>query len=95
MKKYESIIIVNPNIKEEEIEELIENIKKIIIDNKGTFLKVEKLGKKKLAYEIQKHKEGHYIKFEFEVNPEVICEIERMYRIKDIIIKFINVKFED
>ena len=56
MKKYESIIIVNPNTIDEEIKELIEYIKKIITDNNGKIIKVEDLGNKKLAYEIKKNK---------------------------------------
>lgn len=95
MKKYESIIIVNPNVTEDEIKELIEYIKKIITDNNGKIIKIEDLGKKKLAYEIKKNKEGYYIRFEFEVNPELISELERIYRIKDEIMKFITVKIED
>ena len=92
MKKYESIIIVNPNTIDEEIKELIEYIKKIITDNNGKIIKVEDLGNKKLAYEIKKNKEGYYIRFEFEVNPVIISELERIYRIKDEIMKFITIK---
>ena len=95
MKKYESIIIVNPNTIEEEIKELIEYIKKIITDNNGKIIKVEDLGNKKLAYEIKKNKEGYYIRFEFEVNPVIISELERIYRIKDEIMKFITVRIDD
>ena len=95
MKNYESIIIVNPNVTEDEIKELIEYIKKIITDNNGKIIKIEDLGKKKLAYEIKKNKEGYYMRFEFEVNPKLISELERIYRIKDEIMKFITVKIED
>ena len=95
MNKYESVTIINPNIKEDEMKELIENLKKVITDNKGIITNVENLGKKKLAYEIKKNKEGYYIVLKFEANPEVVTELERLYRIKDEIIKFITIKEEE
>ena len=95
MNNYESIIIVNPNTTKEEIKELIEYIKKFITDKNGKNIKVEDLGRKKLAYEIKKNKEGYYIQFNFEAEPELILELERIYRIKEIIIKFITFKNED
>ena len=50
------------------------------------------MGKKRLAYEIKKCKEGTYMLFNFEANPDSISELERVYRITDDIIKFIVVK---
>lgn len=95
MNKYESIIIVNPNITADGIKELIEYIKKLIKDNNGNIIQIEDLGRKRLAYEIKKNKEGYYIRFEFEVNPVIISELERIYRIKDEIMKFITVRIDD
>ena len=50
------------------------------------------MGKRKLAYEIKKCKEGTYVIFNFESKPEAIAELERVYRITDDIIKYIVVK---
>ena len=93
--KYETVIIVNPNITDNEIKELIEILKKIITDNQGTITKVEELGKRKLAYEIKKCKEGYYAVLYFEADASVISELERIYRIKDEIMKFITVRIDD
>ena len=49
----------------------------------------------KLAYEIQKNKEGYYVVINFEAKPELIAELERQYRITDSVIKFIVVKIEE
>ena len=95
MKNYESIIIVNPNATEDEIKELKEYIKKFITEQNGKNIKVENLGRKKLAYEIKKNKEGYYIQFNFEAESDLVLELERIYRIKEIIIKFITFKNED
>ena len=64
------------------------------INNDGKVEKVEELGKKRLAYEVKKNKEGYYVVINFEANPELISELERNYRIMDEVIKFITVRAE-
>ena len=91
MNKYESIIIVNPNVDEAGLKALEEKFTGLINEN-GKVESVENMGKKRLAYEIKKCKEGTYMLFNFEANPDSISELERVYRITDDIIKFIVVK---
>ena len=94
MNKYESIIIVNPSVDEAGLKALEEKFTGLINEN-GKVESTENKGKKTLAYEINKCKEGTYILFNFESKPEAIAEIERIYRITDDIMKFITVKKED
>ena len=91
MNKYESVIIVNPNVEEAGLKALEEKFTGLINEN-GKVESVENMGKKRLAYEIKKNKEGIYMLFNFEANPDSIAELERVYRITDDIIKFIVVK---
>lgn len=94
MNKYESVIIINPNVDEEAIKGLIKKFTDLI-NSDGKLEKVDELGKKRLAYEIQKNKEGYYLVFYFEANPSLISELERNYRITDEVIKFMSVKVEE
>ncbi len=94
MNKYESVIIINPNVDEEGIKSLVQKFTDLI-NNDGKVEKVDELGKKKLAYEVQKNKEGYYVVFYFEANPNLIAELERNYRITDEVIKFMSVKVEE
>ena len=91
MNKYESVIIINPNKDEKEIKALEEKFTGLINEN-GKLEKVENMGKKKLAYSINKFNEGTYMVFNFEAKPDSIQELERVYRITDDIIKFIVIK---
>ena len=91
MNKYESIIIVNPNVDEDKLKAL-ENTITELINKDGKLEKVEEIGKKKLAYEVKKNEEGIYVAFYFEANPTLIAELERNYRIIDEVIKFIDIK---
>ena len=93
MNKYESVIIVNPNLDEAGLKALEEKFTGLINEN-GKLESVENMGKKKLAYEIKKFKEGTYMLFNFEAKPDSIAELERVYRITDDIIKFIVVRKE-
>ena len=94
MNKYESIIIINPSLEEEGLKGLIQRFTDLI-NTDGKIETVEEMGKKKLAYEVKKNKEGYYVLFNFEAKPELIAELERNYRITDEVIKFIVVKKEN
>ncbi len=91
MNKYESVVIINPNLDEAGIKALQEKFVGLINQN-GKVESVEELGKKKLAYEIKKNAEAYYTVFHFEAKPEWVAELERVYRITDDVLKFIVVK---
>jgi len=94
MNKYESVVIVNPNLEEESIKNLIKKFSDLI-NTDGKVASVEEMGRRKLAYEIKKQKEGFYLVFKFEAKPEIITELERNYRITDEVIKFMVIKEEE
>ena len=91
MNKYESVIIINPNLDEAGVKALEEKFTGLINEN-GKVENVVNMGKKKLAYEINKNSEAYYVQFDFEAKPEYIQELQRIYRITDEILKFIVVK---
>ncbi len=91
MNKYESVVIINPGVEENGMKELIQKFSNLI-NSDGKVENVNELGKKRLAYEIAKQKEGYYIVIDFEANPSLIAELERIYRITDNVMKFIVVR---
>jgi len=91
MNKYESVVIINPNVETEGIKALITKFSDLI-NTAGQVTSVDEVGKKKLAYEIKKNKEGYYIILHFEAVSSLITELERIYRIADDVIKFIVVR---
>lgn len=94
MNKYESVVIINPNVDEEGIKTLVSRFTDII-NNDGKLEKAEELGKRKLAYEINKNKEGFYVVFYFEANTSLIAELERNYRITDEVMKFMTIRVDE
>ena len=91
MNKYESVIIINPNVDEAGLKALQDKFTGLINGN-GKVEEVVDMGKRKLAYEINKNREAYYVQFNFESKPEAIAELERIYRITDDVLKFITIK---
>lgn len=91
MKNYEAVIILSANAAEETTVAFGEKMKDLISKN-GELTNVEEWGKKILAYEINKQKEGYYILFTFVANPEFISEFERVLRLDEIVLKHMVVK---
>lgn len=94
MNKYESVMIVTPTMNDKQQKEIENKYTKLINEN-GKVEEVVDMGKRKLAYEIRKYKEGFYMTFNFESEASFISELERQYRIDDNVIKFIVVRRED
>lgn len=94
MNNYESIIIINPSVDEERINELTKRFTDMINED-GKVEKAENIGKRKLAYPVKKNKEGYYVVFNFTANPSIIAELERNYRITDDVIKFMTINVNE
>ena len=81
MKTYETLFIVHPDGDENEINKTIETIQNLITTGGGKILKVEKWGKRQLAYMIQKKREGVYVLMYFEAPTSLITELNRRYKL--------------
>ena len=94
MKKYESVIIIKPMKEQNKIDDTINKFKEIMESFSNKEVEVETIGLKKLAYEINKNKEGYYAVYNFYAETENIRELERIYRITDEVMKFLVVDKE-
>jgi small subunit ribosomal protein S6 len=91
---YESMIILAPSLSNEEIEKENKKILTLIADLGGEFVKTDIWGKKQLAYEIQKFREGYYLINYFTLDTQKVHEIERIYRLNEKIIRHNMIKLE-
>lgn len=94
MQRYEVVAIVLADLNEDEINALIERIQTIITERKGVVAKIDRWGKRHLAYEIKKQKDGYYFLIDFAGDGSIVTEIERNYKIDDRVLKFMTVKKE-
>ena len=92
MNKYELTLVVNAKIEDDERAAAVEKAKEIITRFGGTVTEVEDAGKKRLAYEIQKMKEGFYYFIHFEAESTVPAELEQRIRIMDHVLRYLCVR---
>ena len=95
MKRYETLFIVQSELSSDDITAIIDRYSKIITDMKGTILKVERWGKRKLAYLIRKQSRGFYILIDFAGKREIVAEVERILKFDDKVLKYMSVKLAD
>jgi small subunit ribosomal protein S6 len=95
MRSYEIMFIVNPGSPEEEIDKINSQLESIITSGGGTIEKIEKMGKRRLAYDVDKHREGYYVLFVISANGEIVKECERRLRVMDAVIKYLTVRTDD
>lgn len=92
MNKYELAIVLNAKIEDEERAAALEKVKNYVTRFGGTITNVDEWGKKRLAYEIQKMKEGYYYFIQFDAEPTAPAEIENRVRIMENVIRYLCVK---
>jgi len=97
MRIYELIYIVKPDIPEEEIDGVADLVKEVIESGGGTLDKVDKWGKRRMAYRVQKYQDAIYVLVQYSVeNAEALPkEIERRLRVADPVIKFMTVRIDE
>ena len=94
MNKYELAVVVNAKIEDDAITATIEKVKEYITRFGGTITNVDEWGKKRLAYEIQKMREGYYYFIQFESDSSCPAEVEKSVRIMENVIRFLCVRPE-
>lgn len=95
MRRYETIYILRPSKSEDEISTIIENTNKIITDDGGSIIDLDKWGMRKLAYPIEKEIQGYYVFADYAGTPAAVAEIERKFRIDDAVLRYMTVKIAD
>ena len=94
MNKYELAVVVNAKIEDDARAQVIEKVKEVVARFGGNVTDVDEWGKIRLAYEIQKMREGFYYFIHFEAESTAPAEIEQRMRIMDNVIRFLCVKQE-
>jgi small subunit ribosomal protein S6 len=86
MKKYEAVIVLNPNLSSK-VDSFKKDFEKLLKDNSFNIVKTEDIGRRQLAYSIANHNKGHYILFNLEGDPSKLLEIETKIKYNESIIR--------
>ena len=94
MKKYEAVIILNPNLSSK-VESFIKDFEKLLNTNSFNIVKVEDIGRRQLAYSINNHNKGHYLLFNIEGDPIKLIELENNIKYNELIIRHLFLIVKD
>jgi small subunit ribosomal protein S6 len=91
MRRYETIIIADPDLSAEQRDPLLQRVSDVVKEGDGYLALTDEWGARKLAYEIKKKNRGYYIRFDFCGTGAVVNEMERFFRIDDRVLKYMTV----
>ena len=94
MRIYEIMFIVRPEAPEEELDRLIAQFEGVVTSTGGKVQKAEKWGRRRLAYQVHRCREGQYLLFTIESDPATVREFERRLKVSDQVIKFLTVRLD-
>ncbi len=94
MRRYETIVIIDPDLSDEERKPVLERINDLIPQQGGFALTFDEWGNRKLAYDIKKKSRGFYVRIDFCGTGSLIDEMERFFRIDDRVLKYMTVLLE-
>ncbi len=91
MRRYETIVIIDPDLSNEQRLPIFEKLKDLIAKQDGFLVIVDEWGDKQLAYEIKKRSRGYYVRLDFCGTGALVNEMERFFRIDDRVLKYMTV----
>jgi len=95
MRNYEIIFIVRPDMTEEDVDKLIAQMEGVVGTTGGKLEKVEKMGRRRLAYRVRRQREGIYILFRLQGSGDTVKEFERRLKVADTVIKYLTVRIDE
>lgn len=90
--QYESTIIINAALEDDQIEALVTKVKDFIENHGGSMVDLDRWGRRRLAYPINKSKVGYYAVYRFNAPTDLIAQLERLYRLDEQVIRFLTIQ---
>lgn len=95
MRNYELTFIIHPEVEDEGITDMLEKVSQFITDGGGQVARVDRWGRRRLAYPIKKQTEGYYVLMQVQLDPQSIGELERNLKLTEEVIRHLLVRAED
>jgi len=88
---YESAVLINAALDDEQIENVVSRIKDTIINNGGEIREIDKWGRKRLAYMVNKSKIGYYAIYRFNAPSTIVSKLERAFNLDDQVLRYLTI----
>ena len=95
MRSYQSVLILKADLDDTQVDKVLEKITEFLAKYNGSFLKVEKCGKKRLAYRVKKSRFGHYINLYHTCQSSKVSSLELDLKLYDLVLKFLVIRLDD
>lgn len=95
MPNYEIMFIVRPDVADEDTDKLIAQMEGVVAGAGGKVEKVEKMGRRRLAYRVHRQREGFYVLFKLQGNGDTVKEFERRLKVTDTVIKYLAIRMDE
>ena len=95
MRKYDVMFIIRPDVSEEDVDKVVAQMENAVTLNGGKIEKVDKMGRRRLAYRVARCREGLYVLFTLEGTGDTVKELERRLKVSDAVIKFLTVRIDE
>jgi small subunit ribosomal protein S6 len=95
MRNYEIMFIMRPDVADEDADKLITQMEGVVAAAGGKVEKVEKMGRRRLAYRVRRQREGFYVLFKLQGNGDTVKEFERRLKVTDTVIKYLTVRTDE
>jgi small subunit ribosomal protein S6 len=95
MRQYETMVLLSPDLEEDAVEERISSFEKHITENGGEILGIDRMGKKRLAYEINDQRHGIYFVVTYKSEDEIIKELERQFTLDENSWRYMTVRMDE
>lgn len=89
---YESAVLINAALDDQQIDAILTRIKDLITNNGGQIREIDNWGRKRLAYPVEKSKIGYYAIFRFDAPSDIVAKLERTYSLDEQILRFVTLK---
>jgi small subunit ribosomal protein S6 len=95
LRSYQSVLILKPDLDEPQVDQVLEKITEFLSKNNGSIVKVDKWGKKRLAYRVKKSRFGYYLNIYHTCESLKVSALEADYKLYDLILKFLVIRLDD
>jgi small subunit ribosomal protein S6 len=95
LRSYQSILILKPDLDEAQVDQALEKVTEFLTKYKGACLKVEKWGKKRLAYRVKKSRFGYYLNIYHTCDGSAVSSLENDYKLYDLVLKYLVIRLEE
>jgi small subunit ribosomal protein S6 len=92
MRQYETMYVLKPDLEPEQTAELVAKYQSLVTERGGQIDELQEIGKRRLAYEIKKYREGYYVLMRYTADTDMTKELERVMRIEDSVLRYLTVR---